>query len=241
MMTKIFVRIACCTLALAATPISAVYAIPAVHRSCLVSIDTGDGEWTASRHLTVRGSEVETSRDSFQWKPREAIVIDADSSLQWELNYYWPKKVTDNKAIEDSDVSVLLYFDFKVSKEHGEPRKPDQTWLHVYRSTNADERRLAPTSMSSRMWWDKFNGSVSGKASMPLDHLLAFGQGFDTLAWEIQSAPNELGTTQKLAKGTLPIVAMRDRTDAIFKLRKMLDQREKRYVQECDIPLTVAQ
>ncbi len=240
-MTKIFARIVCCTLALAATSILAAYAAPAVHRSCSVSIDTGDGEWTASRHLTARGSEVEWSRDSFQWKPREAIVIDANSSLRWELTYYWPKKVTDNKAIEDSDVSVLLYFDFKVSKEHGEPKKPDQTWLHVYRSTNPDERRLAPTSMSSRMWWDKFNGSVSGKASMPLDHLLAFGQGFDALAWEIQSAPNEFGATQKLAKGTLPIAALRERTAAIFKLRKLLDQRVRRYEQECDIPLTVAQ
>ena len=92
------------------------------------------------------------------------------------------------------------------------------------------------------MWWDKFSsGKVSGKAAIPLDHLLAFGQGYDVLAWDIQSAPDRFGATQILARGMLPISAMRNRKEAILKLRKLLDKKAVRYKKECDFPITVSQ
>lgn len=205
-------------------------------------MDTGDGEWIASRNLTEQDNHVEVSRDSFRWEPKAAIEFQPGAMLKWSINYDQPDTKAQFKPPADRDIGVLLYFNFAALKEQGEPRKPENSWLHLFRSTYPEERRLGATSLATDMWWDKFrDGSISGKASLPLDHLLAFGQGYDALAWDIQSAPDQFRATQKLARGMLPIAAMRNRLDAIPKLRKMLDKKTARYKQECDIPLTVTQ
>lgn len=231
-----------CIMTVLATP-SVAYSDPVgVSRSCIVTMDVGDGEWVASRNLTESASEVQASRDSFSFEPKQAIAFQPNAILRWELDYYWPVKATDRKTIEDSDIGVLLYFSFDFSKEQGEPKKPDKTWLHLFRSVNPNERRLAATSLYTDMWWDKFSsGKVSGKAAIPLDHLLAFGQGYDVLAWDIQSAPDRFGATQKLASGMLPISAMRNRKGAMLKLRKLLDKKAAQYKKECHVPITVIQ
>ena len=125
-----------------ATP-SVAYSDPVgVFRSCIVTMDVGDGEWIASRGLT---DEVQSSRDSFRFEPKQGIAFQPNAILRWELDYDWPAKATVRKTIEDSDIGVLLYFSFDFSKEQGEPKKPDKTWLHLFRSVNPNERRLAAT------------------------------------------------------------------------------------------------
>lgn len=209
-------------------------------RTCIVTLDTGDGEWVASRDLTEHPDRVEVTSDDFVWESNQTITFDSDASLRWQLNY-WPSGPVNSRKIDDRDFSLLLDFDFQVSAKEGEPKKPDTTWLHLFRSDDPKERRLGSTSLSTNMWWNKSSsGAVSGKASIPLDHLLAFGQGFDELAWNIQSAPDRYGATQKLARGTLPISTLRDRKAAIPQLRKMLDKMAKRYKQECHVPITVS-
>lgn len=230
------------TLASACVPFAIANAADDVLRICSATMETGAGQWRASRSITESGRDVRVSGDRFEWVPKQGIDIGADAYLTWRLSYYSESNASVDDPVDDRDMSIAMNFNFKLSKERGEPNKPERTWLHLYRSTDPNERRLAPTSLSSEMWWDKFaDGSISGKASMPLDALLAFGQGYESLAWDIQLAPERLGPTQKLAKGKFPISDMPERKAAISKLRAMLNKRAARYKQECEMPILVTQ
>ena len=242
-LARIFYAASCCIAIAISTPIEALEMPQGITRSCIASIETQDGEWIATRNVTELGGQVvSTSRDTFDWNPSEAISFGKGALLRWSLGYYWPTKYPDNTAILDSDVSISLHFEFKAEDGQGDLKKPDRTWLRLYRSTDLNDRHLGATYLASEMWWDKFSDKrVSGKTVIPLDHLLSFGQGFDLLAWEIHSAPNRFGATDRRARGTLPIAAMRQKTGMIRKLRKSLDKKAARYKQECDRPITVAQ
>ena len=241
-MGRIFYSASCVAISIS-TPLEALDMPQGITRSCIVSIETQEGEWIATRDLTeLDGQVVSRSRDTFDWNPSQAISLGKGALLRWSLGYYWPTKFPDNAPVLNSDVSISLRFEFKAEDGQGDLKKPDRTWLRLYRSTDPNDRHLGATYLASDMWWDKFSDRrVSGKAVIPLDHLLSFAQGFDLLAWEIHSAPNSFGATDRLARGTLPIVAMRQKTGMIRTLRKLLDKKAARYKQECDTPITVAQ
>lgn len=113
--------------------------------------------------------------------------------------------------------------------------------LHLYRSSDPQkEFRSSSTSLTTSLLWSEHNnGNVSARVSMPLDSVLAFGTGLDTLVWNMRTAPNSLGGTSAIVAGTMPVVALRNKVGAIPKLRRALDRKAANFRKECQMPITM--
>ena len=98
---------------------------------------------------------------------------------------------------------------------------------------------MTETSLINIMFWQqRKDGDLNTKAVIRLSNALAFGTGYDSLVWNIRSAPNEFGGTQVAAKGVFPISAIRGKVKKIHKLRRMLDKKAKNFRSECEFPIT---
>ncbi|HLM52243.1 MAG TPA: hypothetical protein VK325_01290 [Pseudoxanthomonas sp.] len=147
--------------------------------------------------------------------------------MKWIISYYWPTQAAAQEAIPEDEVTVMLNFWHDARYVDAPLKKPERTWIHLYRSVKPEEEFWSTTtSLTGVMLWDQFNnGNLSTKAVIPLDHLLAFGTGFDMLVWNIRTEPNQFGRTHVLAKDVIPIAAMRGKISEIPKLRRMLDKK----------------
>jgi hypothetical protein len=223
----------------------AVMAQPSPHGldlGCIVTLETDEGEWVASRGLTAVDGKVVPGRDSYDWKPNERTTSGAGMTMRWGLSYDWPTNIGNQARIAEQDVVVLIWFRFEPEPGQEKPRNPQRNLLHLYRSTDPSQERASfHTSMSSIMLWHQFrDGLLQTKAVIPLDHLLAFGQGFDQLVWNIRSEPDSVsGGSARLAAGVLSVAAMRGKIDAIPKLRRALDRKAADYRKQCHPVLTV--
>jgi hypothetical protein len=213
--------------------------------SCLVVEEDAEGEWIASRDLTERNGAVSSSRDSYEWRSKERIQFGPGMTLKWDINYDWPAQATAQataqKTVSEDQVAVSLHFWFDAQVAGRTLKKPERTWIHLYRSANSEAKfSSTDTSLINLMLWQQFNnGNLSSKAVIPLDHVLAFGTGFDALVWNIRTEPNEFGGTQAVAKGLIPIAAMRGKVSNIPKLRRLLDKKAANFRTECDVPSVI--
>ncbi|NJS13415.1 MAG: hypothetical protein HC788_01015 [Sphingopyxis sp.] len=214
---------------------------------CSVSKEDAEGEWDASRSVFEAAGTVTRSRDSFGWQPKTHIEFEPGMRLKWAVRYYWPADLPTKAPLHEDDVFVSLDYWFDAQKIGRALEKPERSWIHFYRSTDADRTQtVSEASMTSIMVWHRHNnGNMSTKAVVPVKALLAFGSGYDQIVWNIRSAPNEFGGTRVLAKGILPIAAMRDKISEIQKLRRQLDKKTAKFRTQCDVPrmapVTVAQ
>jgi hypothetical protein len=206
--------------------------------SCLVVEEAADGEWIASRELTETNGSVSASGDRYRWRPKQPIQFGAGMTLKWDIAYRWPAGEKAQISVPENDVAVSLHFWYSAKDMDAPVDMPERSWIHLYRSANPDERfTSSTTSLTGIMFWHQFNnGNLSTKAVIPLDHVLAFGTGYDTLVWNIRTEPNPFGGTHALAKGTIPVAAMRDKISDIPKLRRMLDKKAKNFRTECPVP-----
>lgn len=197
-----------------------------------------DGEWSASRDVGEHGQAVASKRDSYDWRPKEKLVFVPGATFRWELGYYWPADATMQKKVPADQVAVSLMFLAEPQAGQAVASKPERSSIHLYRSTDAGKRQHpSETSLTTIMLWHLHrNGNLSGTAVLPLDHVLAFADGFDRLVWNVRSAPNETGAMPVLAKGMLPIAAMRDKIAEIPKLRKLLDKKARNFLRDCEVP-----
>lgn len=205
---------------------------------CSVSKEDAEGEWDASRSIFEVAGTVTRSRDSFSWQPKTHIEFEPGMRLKWAVRYYWPVDLPARAPLREDDVFVSLDYWFDAQKIGRVLEKPERSWIHFYRSTDADRRQtVSDASMTGIMFWHRDNnGNMSTKAVVPVNALLAFGSGYDQIVWNIRSAPNEFGGTRVLAKGILPIAAMRDKISEIQKLRRQLDKKAAKFRTQCDIP-----
>lgn len=211
--------------------------------SCVVAEEDANGKWVASRDLTVGNGVIHATRDDYEWRPKAAIAFGPGMTMRWNLSY-WPAQTAGRNQAglrgtpPAGDVLVSLDFWFDAQKTDSPPRNPQRSWIHLYRSSNP-EHAFSPsdTSLTSIMFWQQnTNGNLDTKAVIPLDALLAYGTGFDTLVWNIRSDPNDYGGTHALAKGLLPIAAMRGKLADIPRLRRLLDKKQAAFATECDFP-----
>lgn len=211
-----------------------------IHRSCFVVIESEEGEWVGSRNISELNGEVSASRDSYDWSPKEKIEFAPGMTLKWDLGYFWPAGAGDKKEIPDNEVMVSLHFRIEAQEGNGDLRKPEQSYLHVYRSTDPDTRfSVDDVSLTTRMFWHQFGAKkLSGKAVVPLDHILSFGSGFDRLVWNARSAPGPLGGTSSFAEGVLPVAKMQGKTLQFRKLRNALNKKARNFREECHVPPT---
>lgn len=213
-----------------------------VWRACIVAQETPEGTWVASRQVSDGNGQIKSSRDEYEWQPSNTLNFGPGMTLKWDMRYYWQPDIATQRSIPEQEIIVTLNFRFEPQAGNGPPRKPQRTWLHLYRTANVDSDRLATQpSLIDMMLWDQFNnGSVGGKAVISLGDLLAFGTGFDTLVWNIRSAPNEFGATNRLAKGVFPVAALRNKVGKIQELRRLLDRKATKFRTECELPATVS-
>lgn len=210
-----------------------------IHLSCIVVEEDAEGEWVVRRSLTARDGEVEAGGDSYTWRPKLPTELAPGISLKWDIGYDWPADAKAQRSVPEDRVAVTLNFWFDAAKIGQSLKNPQRTWLHLYRSGTADEKfSFTATSMTSVMLWHQFNnGNLSTKALIPLDHLLAFGTGFDALAWNIRGAPDPYGSTYVLTKGTIPVAVMRGKVGEIPRLRRLLDRKAANHRTECRPPV----
>ena len=225
----------------AAAPVHAQQA--GVALGCYVAEKDADGEWFASRKLTGTNGVPVPMRDTYEWKPNKDIPFGPGMTLSWTISYYWPTDVAAQKVVPENDVAVILNFWFDAQQAEGPLKNPQRSWIHLYRSANPyRDFSLTSTSLINVMLWHQFtNGNMSTKAIIPLDDLLAFGTGFNTLIWNVRTQPNEFGGTQVIAKGSLPIAAMRDRVSNIPRLRQLLDKKAANFRTECYAPIIMVE
>jgi len=207
--------------------------------SCIAAEKDAEGEWIATRDLNVSDGTATATRDRYEWRSANSLSFGPGMTLKWELDYDWPREEAARKTVREDRVAAILHFRFD-AQAIGKPlKKPERSWIHFYRSTDPEERfSVSTSSLTSIMFWDKFdNGDLSTKAVVPLDHLLAFGTGFDTLVWNIRTAPDQFGATQAPAKGVIPIASLRGKVAKIPKLRLMLDKKSANFGSECHAPI----
>jgi hypothetical protein len=212
-----------------------------IQRSCLVVIESEEGEWVGSRDVSELNGEVSASRDSYEWRPKERIEFAPGMTLKWFLSYRSRANADDKKEIPDSEVLVFLNFWMEAQEGDQDLRKPEPGFLHIYRSTDPQTRfSVDDVSLTTRMFWHQFGArKLTGKGVVELDDMLSFGSGFDRLVWNVRSVPRPLGGTYSYAEGVLPVAKMRGKTLQFRKLRKLLDKKEKNFREECHVPIAV--
>ena len=207
--------------------------------SCMVDQDAADGRWLASTTVDASKGIAVPSSETYEWTPNEKTSFGTGQTLTWGMSYRWPKDALAQKVVPETDVVVTLTFRFD-AKKIGQPlKKPPRAALHLYRSSDPEER-FSSSSISLTGPVDVnmlANGNVSARVLLPLDSLLAYGTGLDTLVWNMRSAePNVYRATQVFFKGTLPVAAMRDKVTTIPKLRRLLARKAANFRSECAVP-----
>lgn len=227
------------TLAIVRQPTNAQTQSLPLQRSCLVVIESEEGEWVGSRDISEIKGQVSASRDSYDWRPKEKIEFAPGMTLKWNLSYRSRANAGDKKETPDSEVLVFLNFWMEAQDGARDLRKPEPGFIHIYRSTDPATRfSVDDVSLTTRMFWHQFGArKLSGKAVIPLDHIFSFGTGIDTLVWNVRSAPGPLGGTRSFAEGALPLDKMRGKTLRFQKLRILLDKKARNFRKECHIPV----
>lgn len=211
--------------------------------NCDVDEQNVDGRWIASRYLTVDKGVIVAAQDKFDWKPNASAQSDRGMAMTWDLSY-WPMQAADRRpaglrdAVPENEVVVGLHFRFATPTTGESPSFPRRSRFHLYRSANPQQVFIDhDTSLANQVSWEPFaGGNWSGKALFPLDALLAFGTGHDTLVWNIRGRPDDLGNTRALYEGLLRIAAMRGKLADIPGLRRLLDRKQAAFATECHVP-----
>ena len=125
-----------------------------IERTCTVAIVEEKGSWDGSRIISEHKGQVSAPHDSYHWTPKEKIEFGPGVSLKWDLSYYWPAAAGDKKDILENEVMVSLNFWIEAQKGNGDLRKPEQSFLHIHRSTDPDTRfSVDDVSLTTRMFW----------------------------------------------------------------------------------------
>jgi hypothetical protein len=204
--------------------------------TCVVFEKQGGGTWRASREMTDNGGAVTASGDIYEWEVDEPVKLASGTTLNWYARYRWPKDSAEQKKIAGTDILVDLHFGFS-AKSGVIYQKPDKGWFHLYRSVDPEkDRHPFTTSLTTLTYWHQYGSDrFSAQAGLSVDNLLAFGSGYDSLAWDIRLPPDANGNGKVVAKGMLPIAAMRDHASSILKLRKLVDKKAANFRKSCNI------
>jgi hypothetical protein len=202
---------------------------------CIVSQDDDDGVWVASRSVTERDGAFEVSRDTYEWQPHERIEFAPGMTLGWSLNYFWPVAAGNQPNIPPEEVTVDLTFRFDRAKIGRDLKRPDRTWLHLYRSWSASNGPSATASSLSDMmlWSADRDGNLSGRSVLTYDTLMAFGTSRNALAWSIRAGPDASEGVLGRTWDQLPIADLRGKIDQIPRLRKSLDRHAANFRKNC--------
>lgn len=204
--------------------------------SCSIYQTALEGTWRASRDIAMTGRVAKSTRDTYEWESNEIVQFADGMKLRWSVVYYWPTDIASQRNISETEMMVDMHFAFE-AKNGATFKKPERSWLNFYRSadTGRDRHALA-TSLSTMTLWHQYGSQrLSTRAILSLDDLLAFGTGHDSLRWEIRSPPDAFGRMDMVAKGHLPIAAMRGKGAEILRLRKLLDKKAANFRKQCDL------
>ncbi len=210
--------------------------------TCNVEEKGVDGRWLATRYVSESTGAAVGMSESYTWTPAEKASFAPGATFSWSLSYEIRPGAGDAvKAVAERDVVVDMDFWFDAQQAGTPMRASKDAALHLYRSSDPQkEFRSSSTSLTTSLLWSEHNnGNVSARVSMPLDSVLAFGTGLDTLVWNMRTAPNSLGGTSAIVAGTMPVVALRNKVGAIPKLRRALDRKAANFRKECQMPITM--
>lgn len=228
--------IAACTTPLAALGQSATDNPPV--RYCSASISDADGEWQADRAVGFTDGKPATLYETYSWEPATREELEEGLTLRTSFSVRALSAEPLPKTFAAKDTAISLDFFIRPKTPGEEFHDPGYLFLHFYRETDPGERQsVFDTSLVTRMLTTRFNnGNFSMKAAFPINDVLAFGQGYDTLVWNVRGEVNQLGGTTSHVEGALAIGAIRSRLAQIPKLRRALDRKAARFAQECEVP-----
>lgn len=210
--------------------------------TCNVEEKGVDGRWLATRYVSESTGAAVGMSESYTWTPADKAFFAPGATFSWSLSYEIRPGAGDAvKAVAERDVVVDMDFWFDAQQAGMPMRASKDAALHLYRSSDPQkEFRSSSTSLTTSLLWSEHdNGNVGARVSMPLDSVLAFGTGLDTLVWNMRTAPNSLGGTSAIVAGTMPVVALRNKVGAIPKLRRALDRKAANFRKECQMPITM--
>lgn len=228
----------------AAMPADAQGPVGEVTYSCAVDQESAEGQWRARRDVKVIQGIATAGRDTYEWEASKIIDLGPGVALKWRIDYDWPSGVGRQRKIPETDIMVDLRFSFEAQGDDV-LTNPERSYLHFYRSAaNGRGRHSFETSLNTTTLWHQYGPRrLSTRGIVSLDDLLSFGTGRDLLEWELRSAPGEYGRTSSIAKGDLPLAAMRSAALDILKLRSSLDRQAANFRKHCQIlqvlPVTV--
>jgi hypothetical protein len=204
--------------------------------SCSAYNVNAEGTWRASRSVVETNGPATATRDTYEWQPTDVIQFADGGKFNWEIVYYWPTNIGPQVNIPETEIMIDMHFAFE-ARNGATLKKPQSSWLHFYRSADTGKKRhpLA-TSLSVMTLWHQYGSHrLSTRAILSLDDLLAFGTGHDSLRWEIRLPPDVSGVTNMVAKGHVPIAAMRGKAAEILKLRTLLDKKAANFRKQCQL------
>lgn len=207
-------------------------------RYCSVSISDADGEWQADRAVGFNDGKPATRYETYSWEPaaREEIEEGLTLRTSFSVQALSAEPLPRTFAAKDTEISFAFYT--RPPKPGDEFSDPGYLFLHFYRETDPGEQQsVFNASLVKRLLTGgSRNTGFSFRASFSIDDVLAFGQGYDTLVWNVRGGVNKLGGTTSHAEGALDIGAIRARLAQIPKLRRALDRKAARFAQECEVP-----
>lgn len=228
--------IAVCTTPLAAQGQSATDNPPV--RFCSVSISDADGEWQAERAVGFADGKPATRYETYSWEPAGREELEEGLTLRTSFSVRALSGEPLPGTFEAEDTAISFDFFTRPPRSGEEFHDPGYLFLHVYRETDPGERQSVfdPSLVTRMLTGGSRNTGFSFKAAFPINDVLAFGQGYDTLVWNVRGELNELGGTTSHAEGTLAIGKIRTRLAQIPKLRRALDRKAARFERECEVP-----
>lgn len=216
-------------------------------RNCHVQVEDAAGTWHVDRELGFDDGKPLSEYDEFDWKPNTREQLAEGLTLRTSLAIRARVAEPLPKVFAGSDTAIDMSFYAQPRASGDAPNDPGYLFLHFYRSSDPAVRKsVFDVSLSTRMFTNlDRTGSLGMRAVLPLEDLLVFGEGRDVLVWNVRSKPDEVGRTNSLLEGTLPVGAIRARIARIPELRRALDRKATNFRKECPeleeaIPVTQA-
>lgn len=227
-----FQIVALASLLLAAQPVLA-QRLPI--RSCHVEIADDAGVWHVDRKIGFDDGKPLDKYDKYEWTPHAAEQLADGLSLQTRLRVRALVATRLPKVFAGSDTALDMSFSAKPRSPDEKLKDPGYVFLHFYRSSDPSERKsVFDTSLTTRMFSSADGkGNLSLRSVLSMEDVTVFGEGRDVLVWNVRSKLNEVGGTNSLLEGTLPIAAIRARISRIPELRHALDRRTARFRKDC--------
>lgn len=195
-------------------------------RTCAVERVMPHGVVSLSRDFTEEGREAGGFGDFVYWTPAGVDVGQRAQPLDMRFSYFWKREDATPFRTREIELKVVMRLDQAM---------PSIGLLRVMRPFPIEGSSVVDgPALTMEVFGDTPSGSRGGHGNMPLGDLLAYGEGYETLAWMFNRFSETNGYGLPLARGVIDLRGFREALAVLPDMRAQLDAKAANVQGNCE-------